>query len=216
MTSWAVEAGRYKHGMRAKYTLEGCRCFRCHVANTDYEWTRGRKKREGTWQPYATSAQAGEVLRHIERLQAAGIGVRQIARAAGIKRHTLREIIWPELRGRRGRPVRRRMRVRTAERILAVTNADRAGAAYVPGAKTWQRLEILLAVGYREAQLARMLGSRARHPALQLRKDRVLVRSAKRVALVFKELWLKDSRVRACAGQAQVVPVDWRLAIALS
>lgn len=203
---------RYPHGTRAKYSLERCRCFQCKVANSNYEYGRICGKREGTWQPYATSEQIRAVLSHVERLRATGIGVRQIAHAAGVKRGTLREFLVPERRSLRGRPVRRRIRTRTAERILAVSLRDRAGGSYIPAAKTWCLIDTLRSAGYPKRRLAVMLGYAS--PALQFRRHRVLVRTARRVARLFRELWLKDTRVRAAAGE--LAPADWRLAVAMS
>ncbi len=205
---------RYPHGTRAKHHVERCRCLLCRAANSNYETERQRRKREGSWQPYTAPAEIAKALRHIERLRAAGIGLRQIARAAGLNRKVIRELVYPERRPQRGRPAHRRPRRESVQKILAVTTGlrDRAGAAFIPAAKTWQLIGILKSAGYPQRRLAFMLGYRA--PALQFRKHRLEVRTARKVARLFKQLWLKDARVRQLSDG--IAPADWQLALAMA
>ena len=73
----------------------------------------------------------------------------------------------------------------TESRILAVDASAIADHATVPAAPTWQRIGELLALGIPKYKLARALGSKAERamPSLQIRRDRVLAKTARRVEL---------------------------------
>lgn len=187
--------GRYPHGTRAKYTLEGCRCFPCRVASSNYEYARIHNL-----PATATRSDMQAALRHVRTLQAAGLGVRQIAKAAGIRRQTLREFLRPEIRPRsHHRPAHRRIRRSTVEKLLGVTVRDRADHACVPAARTWEHIDDLRRAGFSKAKIARLLGYRS--PALQFRRHRVLVVTARKVrALHHRYLMHRLDRALQNAG----------------
>lgn len=83
---------------------------------------------------------------------------------------------------------RKRIRARTARRILAVTTACRGDAALVSAARTWQLISLLLDEGYTRTALARLLGSTSKTPALQIRRDRVTARTAANVERLYRRL----------------------------
>jgi hypothetical protein len=128
----------YPHGTRARYFMQACRCGPCHDANIAYERNRVRMKLYGLFDGYVDAAPARE---HLRRLAEAGVGYKQVAKAAGVPSSNLCRIMGK--RGNRGartgsggrwkmatyRPMRR-VRQSTLEKILAVTISD----AMAPGA----------------------------------------------------------------------------------
>jgi hypothetical protein len=164
--------GDRAHGERLRY-LAGCRCALCKEANNAYARMRGKMVRAGFSDPMID---AGEVLRHVRRLARKGIGQRTIADAARTSRASVHAIVL-------GRKTK--LRRSTAARILAVS-ADAAGdAALVSAKSTWAKLERLLAEGFTKGELARRLGMKT--PALQIRRDRVTVRTRDRVARFYRD-----------------------------
>ena len=89
-------------------------------------------------------------------LRAAGIGVDQIAKLAGLSSSHVRGLIYPSSRGK---PPFQKVRRETAERILAVPADDssRAANSHVDATGTRRRLQALVAVGWAQAWLAREL-----------------------------------------------------------
>lgn len=141
--------------------------------------------REPLW---ASPGTAHAVRRHLAVLAAHGISIKRVAALTGISSTRLLEV-----KNRRSyhsdRPRRRRLRQDTAERILGVqTIAKPAAGAVVPAGPTWKLIDRLLARGITRSAIARALGSTAKTPALQLRRDFVLQRNADAVAAVVAQL----------------------------
>lgn len=122
---------------------------------------------------------ASPARRHLLSLSRAGIGRHSVAAACDVPHSILSAI-------KRG--ARRQLRRQTLARILAVTPEARADASLVPAAKTWRWIRKLLDEGYTRQDLARALGSQARRPALQLRRDHVLARTEARVGRLYRRL----------------------------
>jgi hypothetical protein len=175
------------HGTRAKYALDKCRCFPCRLANANYEYERIRGKRAGTWRPFASPTEIRLALAHIEKLRQRGLGLRQIAKVAGVRRQRLMELLNPQRRLRRGRPATRRVRRETIERVLGVRPDQTADRSLVSAHATWRTIESLVAAGVPKARIARALGYRS--PALQLRRDRITARNARRVTAFAAHYW---------------------------
>jgi hypothetical protein len=161
------------HGDRLKY-MGGCRCFKCRRANSNYERERKAAREAGDWNGIVEACAAR---RHMLKLARLGIGRRSIAAATDVAESVLHAI-------RTGR--KRRIRARTERKILAVTKACAPDSASVSARKTWQRIEALLEEGFTKTQLARMLGSTARKPALQIGRDSCSVRTAARVEAIYR------------------------------
>jgi hypothetical protein len=87
---------------------------------------------------------------------------------------------------------RKHIRKSTQDKILAVTADAISDASVVPAASTWSQIEELLDEGFTKAELARRLGYAT--PALQLRKDRILARTAARVDRFYRTI-MKESAV---------------------
>jgi hypothetical protein len=81
--------GRHRHGTRAAYVKNRCRCLDCTAANTAASRTATRERIYGRWHPYLD---AGPVREHIAALRAAGIGVERIAELAGLSVSHIRQL----------------------------------------------------------------------------------------------------------------------------
>ena len=147
---------QHRHGTRAAYVKDRCRCPTCTAANTAASRTATRERLYGRWQPYVD---AGPVREHIRSLRAAGIGVERIADLAGISVSHIRELAGL---GRSDGPGTRRVRPSTATRVLGLTisDASRAPRSRVVATGTRRRLQALIAIGWPTQLLAAQLGRR--------------------------------------------------------
>jgi AraC-like DNA-binding protein len=158
---------------RTAYVQDKCRCADCREACRVYEQARRRKALYGRWQPYVP---ADEARAHVRSLQAAGMGWKRVARAAGLSPSVLWKLLY-------GDPTRnmtpsKRIRPQTAAAILAV-EPDLAPGAYIDAGPTWRRIEGLVALGYSKRWLAHQLGATGN--GLQIHTGQVQVRTAQAV-----------------------------------
>jgi hypothetical protein len=165
-----------EHGTHARYVVDRCRCDRCRAATREYE----RKRRARIEPAYVA---AGPARRHVEELRAAGVGLKQVAKAAGLPHGTLSKLIYGD--SARGMAPSKRVRPATAERILAVTPADIADGARVPAGPTWEHVERLVAAGVPRVRIAERIGQTR---ALQLGRQWVQARHAREIAAMAAEL----------------------------
>ncbi|MCW2705700.1 MAG: hypothetical protein JWQ37_3695 [Blastococcus sp.] len=123
---------RHRHGSRAAYVKDRCRCTDCTAANTAASRTATRERLYGRWHPYVD---AGPVREHIAALRAAGIGVERIAELAGISVSHIREL------AEHSRGDSRRVRPSTATRVMniKIDDASRAPSSRVD-ATLYERL----------------------------------------------------------------------------
>ncbi|TAM78193.1 hypothetical protein EPN44_01390 [bacterium] len=129
------------------------------------------------------------VIRHCVWLKTVGVGLRTVSVRSGVSRGVLCRILSGDIRKtRRG----------TADKILAIGPSDRPGAAFIDAAETWRLLEDLIALGYRRGWIAQQLG--ARRPALQLRRDRITVTTARKVRRLYLEISRRDARLQKRFG----------------
>lgn len=166
---------RRGHGTHVTY-VAGCRCLACRAAHSRYESERLRARRSGDWNGLV-DARAARV--HLAKLSRRGVGRRAVADAAGVPPSTLRAIRVGE---------KTKIRKRTEARILAVDAGARSGGSLVPAGPTWRRIERLLAEGFTKTELARRLGSTAKTPSLQIRKDFVTARTAADVERLYNRV----------------------------
>ena len=167
-----VLAARRPHGDRIRY-MAGCRCLPCRAANSRYETPRAEQRRKGNSNPLVGTT---AVRLHLVRLSRVGVGYRQVARVAKVNAGILFKIRAGD---------RDNIRAQSARRVLEVTAQHLAPAATVPARLTWKRLDWLLGQGFTKSALARKLGSTAKVPSLQVRRGRVLVRTARRVKRIY-------------------------------
>jgi len=166
---------RFAHGSRSRYT-GGCRCAPCRAANTAYTRARARAKVYGRTNRLLPVAR---VVRHLQALQRAGVGLPAIGAAAGVNDRTLAKI----LRGRR-----LHVREDTAKKILAVTDDAGSDRALVDAAPTWRLLNELIEEGYTRTDIARGLGCTATRPDLKIGKTQVRAETAVRVERLHRKL----------------------------
>ena len=161
------------HGTRARYTT-GCHCGLCRRANTEYQRGRERAIARGEGNPLVDAAPARA---HMLELSRQGVGKRSVQAATDLN---MVNLYWI----RSG--VRTRIRKRTLERILAVDAGARGGRSLVDAEPSWVLLRKLLRGGYTKLQLARWLGSKAKVPSIQLRRDKITAESAMRVERMYR------------------------------
>lgn len=161
------------HGTRARYVLDKCRCPRCRAANTEYAW---RRTHDPDW--HGELIDPTEMVEHLNRLTAAGIGLRQVAAMTGLSRTTL-----GDLRSGRNRRVRRR----TADAVLAISLADHvAPRALTDSGPTHERIAALRESGITKKAIAKALGYRSHALQIGYRGSRVTVKNARRVDVLYR------------------------------
>lgn len=162
-----VAAGTYAHGTHAKYVLERCRCPRCVYANRRYEEQRAKDLAAGL----TRTVDAGPVREHVIKLQSQGMGLKRIAKAAGVGGGVMTGLLYG--RRERGTPPCRRIRRATAEKLLSVKVAPQSPYQVMRGAPVlaaWIMIADLLELGWPKSWIARqVIGPRAR--ALQLNME---------------------------------------------
>lgn len=177
----AALAANRGHGDRLRY-MAGCRCFDCRRANSAYEAGRKIARAAGQGNGIVPAAKARA---HLAALSEQGVGRRSVSAACDVADTVLGDIIS-------GRKVN--IRAATERAILAVTAAAAGDRALVPAKATWKLLDELIKDGYTRSELGRLLGSKSKTPALQLKRDFVTVRSAYMVERLFAELKFTDAR----------------------
>ncbi len=176
------------HGY-ARYSLDGCRCYVCGLAASEYNARRARMIAYGTWEPFVP---AQPVREHIEALRACGMGLRTIAAAADVSRQRLHSIASG--RSERGTGPQEKVRPTIAAAIIAVepTLENLAPHAPIASTGTHRRLHALVAGGWPQAQLAHRIGWTEGNFSTLLTSRRVLVRTALLVRSLYDLLWAQD------------------------
>ena len=203
---------RHRHGTRAAYVKDRCRCTDCTAANTAASRTATRERAYGRWQPYVD---AGPVREHLAALRAAGIGVERIAHLAGISVSHIRELAE---RDHGDSPGTQRVRPGTATRILGIgiSDASRAPHSRVDATGTRRRLQALQAVGWSAELLAAQLGRRPNSLHRSMTGRLVTAGTAQEVATLYEQLWhirpprmTDEQRAAADAAQAHAAAQGW-------
>jgi hypothetical protein len=208
-----------KHGTKAKYVVDRCRCTPCKAGNRAYENRRKRLIAYGQWEPYIDAA---PVRAHVEQLRAAGLGWKRIASLAGLGSSTVWKLIYGD--SRRGQAPVKRMRRETAEKLLAV-HADLdliGGAAKVDATGTRRRVQALVAIGWSQSKLADQIGMTPSNFGQMLQRDKVMAHTARSVIDLYERLWNtappeSDWRDKIAASRARhyaaergwVPPLGW-------
>jgi hypothetical protein len=203
---------RHRHGTRAAYVRDRCRCPDCTAANTAASRTASRERIYGRWHPYVD---AGPIREHIAALRTAGIGVERIAHLAGLSVSHIRQLTEY---GRDGLPTTQRVRPNTASRVLDIDIGDvsRAPHSRVDGTGTRRRLQALIAIGWPAELLADQLGRRPNSLSRSMTGGSVTARTAHDVAGLYQRLWdispprtTGEQRAAADAAQAQAAAQGW-------
>ncbi|MCU1613645.1 MAG: hypothetical protein JWO98_1185 [Frankiales bacterium] len=175
----------HRHGTRAAYVKDHCRCPDCTAANTAASRTATRERIYGRWHPYVD---AGPVRDHIAALRAAGIGVERIAQLAALSVSHIRQLAQ---HGRDGLPTTQRVRPNPATRVLGIDVGDlsRAPHSRIDATGTRRRLQALIAIGWPTELLADQLGRRPNSLQRSMLGASVTSRTARDVASLYERLW---------------------------
>lgn len=174
-----------EHGY-AKYKLEGCHCYPCCLAASVYNAKRERGIAYGTWQPFVD---AQPVREHVLALRAAGLGRRRLHILSGVPERTIEQLI----NGKSGRQPPKKVRVATAEALLAVKlSAEPADHAPVDATGFQRRMHALVARGFPGAFLAHRFGMTTANFWDRLDRGQVWAVTARRGREVYDELWNQD------------------------
>ncbi len=173
---------RHEHGTRAAYVRDRCRCAPCTEANRLASAQAARDAAYGRAGAYTNPSRARA---HVQRLRAAGIGLRQIGALSGISNGALTALLY----GLAGRPLRR-IHVDTEARLLAIQAdpGNRASQARVDARGTHRRLHALVADGWALSVLATELGRDLRALTKILARPQVTARTASDVAALYDRL----------------------------
>lgn len=189
----------HPHGTPNSYVLDKCRCRPCRDAVNrkarDARSLKALHEYDPTQPATPTDLVDAEPVRqHLQRLSEAGIGWKRVAELAGVATGTVYPIIYGKGAGggSEQRPIRKRVRRVTAEKILAVKptlSAYREGTI-LPPTGTTRRLQALMAQGHSIASIARRLNMLPRNllPALHGTRN-VTLKTAKKVAALYEQLW---------------------------
>jgi hypothetical protein len=83
---------------------------------------------------------------------------------------------------------RKKIRAKTAKRILEVDDGAVSDVAHIDAKETHQLLREMLRHGYTKTEIAARLGSKAKVPALQLKAKKVTAKNAHKVRKLHKEV----------------------------
>jgi hypothetical protein len=163
------------HGTRLCY-MAGCKCVPCRAANSRYETERAEARKTGDWNGFV---RAEKTRAHLQTLSAQGVGYKSVAKAAGVSKTVLASILF---RGKK------KIRARIERKVLKVTRAALPQSALLPAEPFWKLInDLRRRFGYSKAHVAQLiLGPQAR--ALQFRKDRITLSSARKIMRLHEEL----------------------------
>jgi hypothetical protein len=166
-----------EHGYAA-YRIDGCRCYACAFAVSEYNARRDRAIAYGTWNPWVSVEPVRE---HIQLLRSCGMGLRAIAEDAGTSRQQLQILVS----GKAGRSPQSKMRPAAAAAILAVEPAPRR----MDATGTRRRLQALVAVGWTLTKIGEQAGWSHGNVSVLLRAERVFVATERTVRDLYDALW---------------------------
>ena len=176
------------HGY-ARYRLDGCRCYTCGFAASEYERKRQAAKIAGTWQPYMP---AQPVRDHLAALGAAGVGYKTAAKAARVSVTVVRNIIYGRglSCGRPGNGQAQKVKTDTARRLLALVAGHDTAApgAIIPAVGTTRRIQAMCAMGWPLTKQAEHASWSVGNYAPLRDAATVLGRTARTVAAVYDHL----------------------------
>lgn len=172
-----------RHGTRAKYIVEKCKCPPCRAANA-----AGQKRRaylNATGRPAYVDATAARA--RVEQLRAAGMGWRHIAKVAGVASGTMTKLIYGD--GPRGMAPSKRITRETERKILAVTVPVYGDHHLIDSTGTRRRLQALVALGWSQKQLAARLGMERSAFNLTIYGEQCYHRTARAARELYDQLW---------------------------
>ena len=165
------------HGTRKRYQTDGCRCDACRTAAVRYnKWLALNR---GT-----TLTDAAPVIAHVKLLRDSGMGVRRIAKLAGVSYAQANR-----LAGFTSQAMAVKVRVTTADAILALQPGNMSPKRTVDPCGTVLRLRALVAIGYTQTDLASRIGWTVHNLShVVLGRSAVWVETRDKVAALYDEL----------------------------
>ncbi len=141
----------HRHGTRAAYVADRCRCTACRRANTLAARERTTAIAYGTW---TGLVDAGPARAHVQKLREAGLSLKHLAALANVGRGTLDALIYGD--PSRQLPPTARVHAKTEERLLAVHFDITAlpDTARIPATGSRRRLQALAVLGWSIPRLA--------------------------------------------------------------
>lgn len=192
----------YDHGY-ARYRLDGCRCYVCAAAVSEYDRRRQMAITAGTWR-----MDAGLVREHLAVLSAAGMGYKRVAKVSGVSRSTVRRLLY----GNSGRPAPSTTRHDIGVKLLTV-EVDLGPSALVDGLGTVRRIQALAAIGWTLTATAAALGWTLQNLGTLLGQAKVTRRTADAVAALYEQRSGTPGPSRAArqlaARRGWVPPLAW-------
>lgn len=184
----------HKHGLTGTcYVAHRCRCDDCRAGRARAAARRRRLKAYGRFDWEGRFTDAGPVRAHIRQLMDAGMGWKQIARAAGVGCSAIEQLVYGR-KGSRDDPrkgeVLKRVLKSKADKIMAVeaTLDTMAAGATVDAHQTRLLVQSLAVIGWSQAEIAHRVGADPRNFHDSLRRERVSVATARKVRGVWREL----------------------------
>lgn len=173
---------KHEHGTHAAYVLDQCKCQPCRAANTRYERHRRRQIAYGRWISYIDAEPARA---HVRALQAAGMGLKGIAKEAGVGGGVMTSLMY----GKGTRPPSKRIRPQTAEKILSVTSPKLADRALVPAIGARRRIQALMWCGWSALAIAEAMGVDAQRIRGAIERDLTQERTARLISACYDRMW---------------------------
>jgi hypothetical protein len=180
-----------KHGTRATYVGDKCRCDLCKEANRKY----AKQRAKVDWKPNPWVS-AEKSRRHLNWLSSRGVGKGRVSSVSKLAKSTIQAI-------KDGKT--RKCRLLTQTKILAVTPED---GQFVPIEKFWEIVVELEALGLNEAEICRRIGLET--PRLQHKGESVTSFSYETIKRVRDEAKVEKEEQRKRAYEA--LYEHWRTA----
>lgn len=170
------------------YLHHRCGCFPCRDAQAARARTRRREIAYGTYTRRLVDAEP--VRAHVDKLRAAGMGVRTMEAVTGVSRMTISGIVW----GRPGEKPSARVTEHTALILLSLRPDLEllADGARFDGRGTRRRLQALARCGWTTTAIARRVDVSPHVLAPLYTSKRVIARSARLVVTIYDALWDKQ------------------------
>lgn len=183
----------HKHATNGTcYAVHRCRCDDCRTGRAEHASARRREQAYGRYDHGLVDA--APVRKHVEYLQAHGMGWKRIGVVSGVGSTGVSTLVYgrkgPADDPRRGEVLQRTSRVK-AEKILAVRPDLQAlsGGALIPSRGTQRRVQALVARGWSQAKIGALVDVTPGNFWRVMKADSVTAKFALTVMAVYDRLW---------------------------
>ena len=192
----------HRHGQRATYVLDRCRCTPCAKASATYETNRTRQHAYGRWDHYVDAEPSRT---HIRSLTGQGMGLKRITAVSDVSQGLLWKLMYGKTQPDGSRTPSQRVRRDTEKRILAI-GLNLADGAKIPACGSRRRIQALMCLGYSQSVIAERVGILPSNFSQTLHHGTdILVSTAKAIEQVYDDLSMTPNH-----------PEDWRGKISAS